>query len=130
MKVLDKKITIDEYLEKERVSKTRNEFISGEPEFIRDKQDIPTNPICVIEVLSESTKNYDRGEKFEFYRSVNSIQEYILVDQDRIHIEQFIYKEKNNWKLIEYNSVDGKFLLSSLGIELKISDVYKRVKFA
>lgn len=188
MKVLEKKITIDDYLEKERVNETRNEFIAGEirpltgasfihnlivsnlnhilteilgesfyvittdlklwipekevfvypdvmiiagePEFTREKQDILTNPICVIEVLSESTKNYDRGEKFEFYRSVNSIKEYILVDQERIHIEQFTFKEKNNWELHDYNSLGDKFSLSSLGIELKISDLYKRVKLS
>ena len=186
MKVLDKKITIVEYLEKERLSDSRSEFIagevfpftgasfihnlivsnlshlltqlldesyyvmttdlklwiparqafvypdvmviSGEPEFQADNQDILTNPICVIEVLSESTKNYDRGEKFEMYRSVPSIQEYILVDQERIHIEQFIRNERFNWELKEYNSIEGKFLLSSFGIELKISEIYKRVK--
>ena len=186
MKVLDKKITIDDYLEKERASETRNEFIAGEvypltgarfihnlivsnlncmltqildesfyvittdlkvwipekqvfvypdvmvikgePEFQMDKQDILTNPICVIEVLSESTKNYDRGEKFEFYRSVKSLKEYILVDQEKIHVEQFISKERYNWELKEFNSFDGNLYLSSLGIELKISEIYKRVK--
>ncbi len=186
MKVQDKKITIDEYLEKERLSDSRSEFIagevfpftgasfihnlivsnlshlltqlldesyyvmtadlklwipskqafvypdvmviSGEPEFQADNQDILTNPICVIEVLSESTKNYDRGEKFEMYRSVPSIQEYILVDQERIHIEQFIRNERLNWELMEYNSIEGNFVLSSLHIEFNFFDVYKRVK--
>ncbi len=186
MKVLDKKFTIDEYLEKERLSDSRSEFIagevypltgasfihnlivsnlshlltqlldesyyvmttdlklwipakqafvypdvmviSGEPEFQADNQDILTNPICVIEVLSESTKNYYRGEKFEMYRSVPSIQEYILVDQERIHIEQFIRKERFNWELMEYTAVENTFQSNSLKMNLKIPSIYNRVK--
>jgi Uma2 family endonuclease len=186
MKVLDKKITIVEYLEKERLSDSRSEFIAGEvfpftgasfihnlivsnlshlltqlldesyyvmttelklwipskqafvypdvmvisdePEFQADNQDILTNPICVIEVLSESTKNYDRGEKFEMYRSVPSIQEYILVDQERIHIEQFIRNERLNWELMEYTAIKNSFQSHSLKINLRIPSIYNRVK--
>jgi Uma2 family endonuclease len=63
--------------------------VCGEPEFYQDRDDTITNPIIIIEVLSDSTKNYDRIEKFEFYRTLPSFEEYILIDQYRVHVEHF-----------------------------------------
>ncbi|RMD86186.1 MAG: Uma2 family endonuclease, partial [Calditrichaeota bacterium] len=60
-------------------------ILCEQPQFYDDRDDTITNPFIIFEVLSESTKNYDRGEKFEFYRSLPSFQEYILVDQYKVH---------------------------------------------
>ena len=126
MKVLDKKITIDDYLEKERASETRNEFIAGEvypltgASFIHNL--IVSNLNCMLtQILDES-----------FYVITTDLKVWIpekqVVDQEKIHVEQFISKERYNWELKEFNSFDGNLYLSSLGIELKISEIYKRVK--
>ena len=64
------------------------------------------NPTVIIEVLSKSTKNYDRGEKFKLYRDIPTLKEYILVDSESIHIEVFRLNENNHWELEEYNDAN------------------------
>ena len=62
--------------------------ICGEPVAVDDRQDTVTNPVLIVEVLSDSTKNYDRGQKFQHYRSLPSLMEYLTVAQDEAHVEQ------------------------------------------
>jgi Uma2 family endonuclease len=64
-------------------------IIADEPEFFNNRTDTITNPQVVIEVLSQSTKGYDREDKFAAYRTIPTFQEYLLIDQNRIHVEQF-----------------------------------------
>src|SRR3569833_2528692 len=61
--------------------------IFGPPSFVDEREDIVTNPVVLIEVLSNSTKNYDRGQKFELYRTLSSLKEYVTVSQDQVHVE-------------------------------------------
>jgi Uma2 family endonuclease len=86
------------------------------------------NPTVIIEVLSKSTKNYDRGEKFKLYRDIPTLKEYVLVDSESIHIEVFRLNESNHWELEEYNSVDEELYIKAIDEKVLIAEIYERVK--
>jgi Uma2 family endonuclease len=102
--------------------------ICGKPAFIDAHVDTVANPIVVIEVLSESTKNYDRGEKFESYRAIQSLMEYLTVAQDKLHIELHTRQADNTWLLRELQD-SGPVKLQSIGVELQLADIYEKVEF-
>lgn len=85
------------------------------------------NPAVIIEVLSKSTKNYDRGEKFKLYRDIPTLKEYILVDSETIHIEVFRLNENNHWELEEYNSVENFLFIKAIDEKIAISEIYEGV---
>lgn len=93
------------------------------------KQDMLVNPLLIVEVLSDSTADFDRGFKFTYYKSIASFTEYILIAQDRPHITQFIKEADNSWLQHEFNSLEDKFHLASLDCELELSEVYQDVEF-
>ncbi len=88
------------------------------------------NPTVIIEVLSKSTKNYDRGEKFKLYRDITSLKEYILVDSESIHIEIFRLNENGHWELEEYNSLTETVIIKSIDETVFLSDIYDGVRMA
>ncbi len=104
-------------------------ILCGEPEFFQDRRDVLTNPNVLIEVLSESTQAYDRGDKFEKYASIDSFQEYILIAQDRPFVEIFflVKKEEDLWKINRYYDLEDIVKVHSLGIEFQLKEAYKRV---
>lgn len=83
------------------------------------------NPIVIIEVLSPSTKNYDRGEKFKLYRDIPTLKEYTLVDSESIHVEVFRLNETNHWELEEYNSLSDQIQVKAIGETILLSEVYE-----
>jgi Uma2 family endonuclease len=87
------------------------------------------NPTLIVEVLSESTETYDRGRKFEHYRQIESLMEYLLIAQDKYRIEQFIKQENGLWLLSETKGLEGVFKLPSINCELLISEIYDKVEF-
>jgi Uma2 family endonuclease len=93
------------------------------------KQDILTNPQLIIEILSDSTAEFDRGYKFTYYKSIESFTEYVLIAQDRPHVTQFIKQDENNWLNREFNSIDDTFHLASLDCELELLELYQDVEF-
>ena len=103
--------------------------ICGKPDFFTNRTDTVTNPVLIIEVLSDSTKNYDRGEKFEFYRSIPSLKDYILVDQYKIHLEHFSKISKNKWSLTEYFKKSDALAIPDININILLEDIYDRVDF-
>ena len=103
--------------------------ICDKPEFYKDRDDTVLNPVLIIEVLSGSTKNYDRGEKFEFYRTVKSLQDYILVDQRRVHVEHFVRSAENKWVLTETSDINSSLEISNLKLEISLEEIYDRVEF-
>jgi Uma2 family endonuclease len=103
--------------------------VCGEPEFYPDRDDTIMNPLVIIEVLSDSTKNYDRIEKFEFYRTLPTFQEYILVDQYKIHIEHFYQESKGKWIFTEYNHIDDVLNFEKIDLKMSLKDIYYRVEF-
>ena len=87
------------------------------------------NPVVLIEVLSKSTEAYDRGEKFAHYRRVASLQEYVLVAQDKVRVECFRRGEGGTWVLTEYAVSSAALVLESLGVSIPIAAIYDGVEF-
>jgi len=83
------------------------------------------NPTVLIEVLSRSTKNYDRGEKFKLYRDIPTLREYVLVDSESIHIEIFRLNANNHWELEEYNKDAQTVLIQAINTPLSIEEIYE-----
>lgn len=88
------------------------------------------NPSVIIEVLSKSTKNYDRGEKFKLYRDIATLKEYILVDSESVHIEIFRLNEKNHWELEEYNYQHNSIDIKAINETILIKDIYEDLSYA
>ena len=98
----------------------------GEPQFEDNVFDTLLNPIIVVEVLSPSTEVYDRGEKFAHYQELASLKEYILVSQDKIRVEQYRLI-KTQWVHREFHAYEDVLPLVSIGCELTLQDIYRRV---
>ncbi|MEK6300470.1 MAG: Uma2 family endonuclease [Acidobacteriota bacterium] len=103
--------------------------VCGEPKFIDDTFDTLTNPILIVEVLSPTTKNYDRGEKFEQYRKIESLKEYLLVAQDSPRVEHYIRQIDGTWLFSEIESRDSTIYLPSINSTLSLAEVYAKVDF-
>lgn len=99
------------------------------PEFVEGKFNTLKNPQLVIEVLSDSTEKYDRVTKFEELRTLPSLREYVLIAQDRIHVDQFRLNSEGEWALVDASEPEATINLASIGCELKLADVYAKVKF-
>lgn len=93
------------------------------------KQEMLVNPQLIVEILSETTADFDRGYKFTYYKSIESLTEYILIAQDRPHVTQFIKQDENNWLNREFNALADKFHLASLDCQLELSELYQDVEF-
>jgi len=101
--------------------------LCGEPVFEGDQFDTLLNPHVIIEVLSSSTEAYDRGTKFAHYRSIESLQAYVLIAQDRPHIELFERGTDGRWVLSEAKGLESRLELEALGCVLELSEVYERI---
>ena len=101
--------------------------VCGEPKFIDDAFDTLTNPILIVEVLSPTTKNYDRGEKFDQYRKIADLREYLLVAQDQPHVEHYIKQSDGTWLFSEVENRDSTVYLPSLDCSLSLAEVYAKV---
>ena len=86
------------------------------------------NPAIIIEVLSPSTRNYDRGEKFKLYRDIPALKEYILVDSETIHIEIFRLNDSNHWELEEYDAVEEMLYIKTINERISLADIYAGVQ--
>lgn len=100
-------------------------IVCGKPNYYENRKDIVTNPVILVEVLSESTKSYDHIEKFQLYRSLPTLQEYILVDQYSVHIKQYFREAKFRWVLTEHYDENEVIKLSSVEAEIALSAIYR-----
>lgn len=98
-----------------------------EPSFEDNVYDTLLNPRVILEVLSPSTESFDRGGKFEFYKQLASLQEYLLVAQEQIKVEHFS-RHNSEWILTEYFNVEDVVMLSSIECELHLQEVYARTQ--
>lgn len=103
--------------------------LCGEPKFLDECQDVLVNPTVILEVLSPSTEVYDRGVKLQRYRSIESLQDYILVSQDQMRIEQYTRGEGNVWTFRDYQGASETLRIDSIGISLPVAGIYERVEF-
>jgi len=102
--------------------------ICGEPELADERRDIILNPVVLIDVLSRSTQDYDRGEKFAAYRTIPSLTEYLTVSQDKILVEQHTRQPDEPWLRREFRELSATIELKSIGVELRVADVYEKVE--
>ena len=86
------------------------------------------NPILIIEVLSNSTRSYDRGDKFKLYRDIPSLREYVLVDSASLAIEAFRVNDNEHWELEELKHSEKVLTLHSINVEIPLSDIYDNTK--
>jgi len=103
--------------------------ICCKPEFEDEHFDTLTNPMLIIEVLSESTESYDRGRKFAHYRSIGTLKEYVLVSQWECRIERFVRGESDAWTYTECTDPNGSIELESAACRLSVAGIYHRVDF-
>jgi Uma2 family endonuclease len=105
-------------------------LLCDEPRFSDEQQDTLLNPALIIEVLSESTKDYDRGGKFELYRTIDSFVEYLLIAQDRPHLEHHVRQPDGSWILHETNNLEDTIHLKSVQCSLRMADIYLKIDFS
>jgi Uma2 family endonuclease len=104
--------------------------VCGELILAEGRTDTITNPIVIMEVLSESTRDYDRGSKFTAYRSIETLTDYILIDQDTVHIEYFSKERDGTWRLRELFSAEEFLEIKSIEATLPAKAIYERVDLA
>jgi len=103
--------------------------VCSTPEFEDAEVDTLLNPTLIIEVLSPSTEQYDRSKKFQNYRTLDSLQEYILISQDAPRIERYLRQENGQWLFSDAALLESTVEITSIGCSLPLSDVYDKVKF-
>lgn len=103
--------------------------ICGEPLFLDDEVDTLLNPTLIVEVLSPSTEDYDREGKFEHYKAIESLREYVLVAQDEVLVERFV-RQGEEWVRTEYRDIDATLVVESIGCAIPLRQVYAKVKLA
>jgi Uma2 family endonuclease len=98
--------------------------ICGDLQTYSDQKDVVTNPLLIVEVLSPSTEGYDRGKKFESYRTIESFREYLLIHQDRRHVEHYSKQDDGSWVLREHSGVGGSVSIARLGASISLGELY------
>jgi Uma2 family endonuclease len=103
--------------------------VCGEPQCLDEKDDTLLNPNLIVEVLSPSTEAYDRGLKFELYRSIESLRDYLLVSSERVSAELFTRQTDGRWILSGATALEDTIELQSVGCTLRLADIYEKVQF-
>lgn len=103
--------------------------VKGKPIYEGSGTTTIVNPLLIVEVLSNSTKNYDKTDKFKYYRSISEFQEYIMIDQYSFTVEQFVKQSEGQWIFKEYEGEDAVLALNSIDFQIALRDIYERVDF-
>ncbi len=99
------------------------------PELQPERTDTVMNPILIAETLSKSTQSYDRGDKFAAYRTIGTLQDYVLIDQYRPQVEHYAKQAENQWLLTTYSDLDATLTLAAVGVEIALAELYEAVEF-
>ena len=91
------------------------------------RKDTVIDPILIAEVLSTSTQSYDQGDKFVIYRSIQTLQEYILIDQYKTCVGRYEKRAENQWLFTEYKNLEDEVSLASVPVQLTLSDIYEEL---
>ncbi len=99
-----------------------------EPAQLQDgRRDVLLNPSLIVEVLSDSTEAYDRGDKFGIYRQIPSLRDYLLVSQHRVQAELYVRGSDHRWTLAEYKTLDDSIRLESVNADIALSEIYDKL---
>ena len=104
-------------------------IVCGEPQFEDQVVDTLLNPKVIFEVLSESTEAYDRGKKFDHYRQIPSLREYVLVSQTEPLVERYDRQPDGTWRLTVVRGLDAELPLESVPCRLSLAEIYFKVSF-
>ncbi len=104
--------------------------VCGKPQLVKDDYlDTLLNPLLIVEVLSPSTADYDKGTKFDHYRTIESLKEYVLVWQDKKRVARYTRQNDESWVLRDFIGEEAEIVLSSVECTLTIEDIYDKVDF-
>jgi Uma2 family endonuclease len=103
--------------------------VCGEPQFIDKNLDTLLNPILIIEILSQTTEKYERNEKFEHYRSIPSLDEYVLVFQEKPRVESHLRQADESWLTRFFAGMNAEVLLTSIDCKISMIEIYDKVNF-
>ncbi len=103
--------------------------VCEEPTFDDGELDTLTNPTLLVEVLSPSTADYDRGAKFGHYRTIPSLREVLFIAQDEVHVVHYRRQDDDTWLLVETRDLEGTVELPKVGASLSVAEVYAKVPF-
>jgi Uma2 family endonuclease len=104
-------------------------MVTGKPLVMQaGRKDTVMNVYLIAEVLSPSTKNYDRSEKFDYYRAIPEFQDYLLIEQDRVWVEHYTRLNEKQWNLTQYRELDEVIRLESVGCDVALADIYDDVE--
>jgi Uma2 family endonuclease len=103
--------------------------IEGQPVYTGTNTTTVMNPALIIEVLSKSTKNYDQGDKFLYYRSIPEFKEYVLIDQYQYHVMQYVKTGEGQWLFNELEGESASLTLQIVDFTIQLSDLYEQVNF-
>jgi Uma2 family endonuclease len=104
--------------------------VCGERLFWDERKDVITNPALIVEVLSDSTEAYDRGDKFAHYRTIPSLWAYLLLSQHRVGAELYLRQPNGDWLLRTYDALQDHIPLTALETELALAEVYDKVELS
>jgi Uma2 family endonuclease len=99
--------------------------ICGPVELARGRQDVVTNPVLLVEVLSDATRAYDLGEKFDLYKAVPALREYLAIDQRTVSVQRF-RRDATSWEVTTFDRMDQVVPLSSIDARLALADAYDK----
>jgi Uma2 family endonuclease len=94
---------------------------------LENEFDTILNPSVIFEILSRSTRRYDKLENFSLYRSISSFNEYILINSEKIEIKHYVKNDDNTWALTVYNNPEQTFIIQKIKMHLSLSDLYDGV---
>ncbi|MEZ4709686.1 MAG: Uma2 family endonuclease [Caldilineaceae bacterium] len=103
--------------------------ITDRPELEEDELDVLVNPAVIVEVLSDSTANYDRGEKFQHYRTIETLQEYVMVYPNMPRVEKYVRQPDSQWLFSETTDIEAVIYLFTIDCDLPLSEIYYEVEF-
>ena len=101
--------------------------VCGRPELAPGRTDTLTNPVVIVEVLSKATADYDRGGKFELYRALPTLRDYVMIHQDRVYIEYQHKQADGRWVLTELTQADEILTIASIQLDILVRMIYERM---
>jgi Uma2 family endonuclease len=125
------------YTSDQLISNPKQEFfyypdisvVCGEPELLPERDYVITNPILIVEVMSPSTARFDKGDKFDKYRTIPSLQSYVLIEQSKIQILNYRRVNDTDWYLEELNDISQTLKIPALDLEILLTRIYSKVNF-